>query len=723
MSWWSLVSVWTAVFTAPWAGAAQPLLLPLPQTVDYATEMRGQLLAARFSTDPQVPAAQVAAESTGAGLEAFIINYEACLVERDVVAYRLVVRNVSENVIAGVVAQFQYPPAILEYKEAVAIPATAAGPGTTNGVIEWQIGTVLPGAENWHELNLTFVAAAGGGIVATELTVSGGDSLVLTSHTIPDNCPSAPEISSTPAPAKQPAIVCDPGEIGCAESLPSLGKLFEDAVNNPARAPTICSPNDPDGCSPNQPSLGPRFAEAVASLLPGECSTLEDAVLADPQFHDGLSRRADLAALFMRPLYDSGQDFSRLVLANELLGIKNTLYARSELSAIHTKHWQSHLGLLENVLRGALSTDTVRGQINRWFLDWIKETRQAQQDLQKRYATMEAAREAKFDPVAQVAITNAKTSLERACGALPLPPLEQDAGLERLLLTGPLSVKQKYAASQQSRISEYQKTQALFVDLNNKIFPESNRVATWQKELRDALDAFDQQNKQPLQEFVASIPIKDQVGFEAIWRHTYQAAAEADVAADELIRLNEWEIALDTPKKEAAECERDASLAARIEISWCESGIYPADYILPETQTYPTVRGGHPPELIADGEKADIDVQRTVGVSCRGLPGDPFWAADCSCNCNQLVAGVSDGNILFCQAGRELQEPPEPQPDTRPPVIGLKPPVVGPQPPIGGGGIKPIIRHDLYSIAQGARTQDECLQERPLDDHFLVDYP
>lgn len=715
MSWWSLVSVWTAVFTSPWAGATEPLLLPLPQTVDYATEMRGQLLAAHFSTDPQAPLAQVAAESTGAGLEAFIINYEACLVERDAVAYRLVVRNVSENVISGVVAQFQYPPAILEYKEAVAIPATAVGPGTTNGLVEWQIGTVLPGAENWHELNVTFVAAAGGGNVATELTVSGGASLVLTSHTLPNNCPSAPEISSTPAPVKQPAIVCDPGEIGCAGSLPSLGKLFEDVVNNPARVPTVCSPNDPDGCSPNQPSLGPRFAEAVASLLPGECSTLEDAVLADPQFHDGLNRRAEVADLFMRPLYNSGQDFLRLMLENELLGINNTLYARSVLSVIHTKYWQRRLGPLENVLRGALSTDTVRGQINRWHLDWIDETRQAQQDLQKQYATMEATREAKFDPVARAAIANAKTSLERACGALPLPPLEEDAGLERLLVTGPLSVKQKFAASQQERITEYQKTQALFVDLNNKIFPEAYRAATWQRELRDALDAFDQKNKQPLQAFAASIPQRDQDGFEAIWRQTYQAAAEADVAADELIRLNQWEIALDTPKKEAAECARDTSLAARVEISWCESGHYPSDYIIREAPDFAKSRDALPPELIDDGEKANIDVQRTVGVSCRGLPGDPFWAADCSCNCNQLVAGVREGNILFCQAGRELEEPPE-QPDTRPPVTGGRP-------PSSGGGIKPIIRHDLYSIAQGARTQDECLQERPLDDHFLVDYP
>src|SRR3989344_2365172 len=106
MSWWGLFSLFASTLVTPLAVATEPLALPLPQTVDYATYMRGQLLDANFSTDPRADRPRVAA--AGSGLEAFIINYEPCAVEKDAVAYRLVVRNLGPAAMAGVVAQFIY---------------------------------------------------------------------------------------------------------------------------------------------------------------------------------------------------------------------------------------------------------------------------------------------------------------------------------------------------------------------------------------------------------------------------------------------------------------------------------------------------------------------------------------------------------------------------------------------------------------------------------------
>lgn len=780
-----LLATFSVLFTPPAGAAAEPIALPLPQEIDYAMYLRGQLLAANFSTDPRAAAARVAAEQLKQPLEAFIINYESCVQARDAVAYRLVVRNVGQAVIDGVVAQFRYPAGRLDYKESKAMPAGSAAPQGA-GKIGWNIGTLLPGHENWRELNVTFVAAAAAGEVPTEVTVSGGGGLALTSHTIPNYCPPTSLPSGSPLPQKNPVILCDPADTGCAEVFPLLGSLFRQVTQDPGRQPIVCSPNDPRGCTPNQPQLGVRFAETVASLLPGECSVVEDAILAEPDFQDGLNRRADVAAFFMRPLYDSGQDFSRLVLENEMLGIKNMLHAKEILRAIYTKHWHQRIEPLENVLRGGLTTNAIRARINQWHLDWVAETRQAQQDLTARYTTMQTIREKKIDPVANQAIIHAKNSLERACGVAPPPPRD-DGGLRPLLFEGPQSVKQHYIQTLDQRRVAYNATQQLFVDPNNPIFPEANRATTWQNELRVALDAFDAGKPQPLERFIARIPQKDQTGFDTGWRFTYLRHAEADVDADDQVRLSHWEAALDTPKKAVAECARDTTLAARVEVSWCESGIYPSDYILREAPAPAKAQIISPPQIIEGGDNALIDVQQTVGVSCRGLPGDPYWAADCSCNCNQLIPGLKDGNILFCQAGKKLAEPPQipvipPPPGekcapyvcsngtsfpsctpgglpinylinpcaTQPggPAVSTQPiplptkdfprveaqsiiiplPSSAPADPIpsappSGQGAKPIIRHDIYSIAQAPRTQDECLQERPLDNHFLVEYP
>jgi hypothetical protein len=138
------------------------------------------------------------------------------------------------------------------------------------------------------------------------------------------------------------------------------------------------------------------------------------------------------------------------------------------------------------------------------------------------------------------------------------------------------------------------------------------------------------------------------------------------------------------------------TLAARVEFSWCESGTYPENYIISEA-LLPTARDVAEPEPIRGGENAIIDVGRTVGVSCRGLPGDPFWADDCSCSCNQLIA--PGGQIKFCQVATKLRGT-------------LSNP----------GDIKPIIRDDIYAIARTPDERLECFQESLFDDHFLVNF-
>lgn len=676
---WGIATVFWQAFLGPFVGAAEPLSLPLPQEIDYAMYIRGQLLANSVSFDPTLPPPRVAAEQTGNALEAFIVNYEPCVVAGDVAAYRLIVRNVSQSPLSGVTAHFRYPASVLTFKEGQGTPAgsvTLQNPGD----LTWNIGSVLPGHANWREANITFVVAAPAGGLSTSLTVTGGDAITITGHTVPATCPKATIEPGTPLPSKQPVIVCDPGETDCTASLPTLGKLFNAVIQEPARRPIVCSPNDPDGCTPNRPQLGARFAEAVASLLPGECSVLEDAILAEPDFHDGLNRRANVAALFMRPLYDSGQDFSRLILENELLGIEHTLHTQMTLRAIHTRHWHARVNPLDQVLRGGITTDDIRGRITSWHLDWLAETRAAQSEIYQRYQALQETRKNKFKVVAEAAVTNAKSSIERACGSAQLP--EEDGGLGPLLFVGPSSVQAVYQTQLDDRLAAFETTQALFVDPNNTLFPEDSRAITWQTQLRAALTAFDAGERGPLEKFIADIPLKDESGFATAWQFTYERHAVADRAGDNDIRLENWEVALDAPKTVAGACARDTTLAARVEVSWCESGIYPDAYILAEARTNPPTRVVTPPIILDEyngtrAEDAQIDVQRTVGVSCRGLPGDPFWAPDCSCNCNQLVVGKRDGNILFCQAGQAVVAPPV-APAPAPPTSDICAPLVCP---------------------------------------------
>ncbi len=86
----------------------------------------------------------------------------------------------------------------------------------------------------------------------------------------------------------------------------------------------------------------------------------------------------------------------------------------------------------------------------------------------------------------------------------------------------------------------------------------------------------------------------------------------------------------------------DETIAADVETSWCESDGYPQFVIrkAPEpykervkTITLPDTEGGLP-----SGYSAPINQSLVAGTVCGGRPGDPWWAPDCSCQCNEVAA-------------------------------------------------------------------------------------
>jgi hypothetical protein len=444
--------------------------------------------------------------------------------------------------------------------------------------------------------------------------------------------------------------------------------------------------------SGDNPLLGIRYREAIADIIPGECSVPEDDIIITPAYHNALNRRATEAATYMRPLFESTQDFKQLVQENVLLGIANKIHARFILRNIHTEHWNRRTAILQEVLDGNRTADSVRPLINRWHQEWAQETREAQQNLQQRYAQMQEERKQKFDPIAEQAIVNARESIMRAqCD----PPKDIDQILEALqqLLQ---AAKQEYERTLDARIPAYQQTQSLFADPNNPLFPEIAQAATWQDELRRALTAFDQGNPDPLRQFIANIPLKDRGGFSAGWRLTYNRHADQDEAEDNRVRLGFWNTALELPKTEATDCAKEHMFHESVVTTWCESGEYePGEIIIrgapiPIKAFFGLIRPPDTSDL--DGYDTVIDESQVVGSSCSGSPGDPWWAEDCSCHCGQLVP-AEDGRLLPC---RVVEEVPEHQ-------------------PVGEESDTLIIRHDIR-----VTSREECLLQREhhRDRHF-----
>ena len=70
-----------------------------------------------------------------------------------------------------------------------------------------------------------------------------------------------------------------------------------------------------------------------------------------------------------------------------------------------------------------------------------------------------------------------------------------------------------------------------------------------------------------------------------------------------------------------------------------------------------------------NGYQTNINPTLVAGEACSGKVGDPWWATDCSCACNQLLT-LPDGSVAPCQQ------------------------------------VKPITRHDIY-----VGSTEECLAD------------
>lgn len=645
-------SLWELIATAlpSIALAAQVAITPLPQNTNYVAQVAGQLFQSHFSTDVTKKGVVKGEFDTQAvpQLQVFIINNDKCLSTGAHHSYRIIVQNGSPANAKTLVIQDKYS---LNTQVLTTYPTAEIDP--VNHVMVWRQDNLPPGGF----LDFAFTLAGNTNnpwtnFVSVEYNDDAGRGpyQTATQHTLSDQCGNNNVSQTGPQSSRQPAIICEPNnaEPSCVAFKPDLGGRFKNAKS-----------------AGEAPLLGGRFAEAVADILPGECSVVADDIIKEPAYHDALNRQSKPAAFFMDPLYQSGQDFKRLVHENTLLGITNSMYARTILSAIHTKYWQKQKVALQRVLDGSLSTDDARKEMPGWRDDWIKETKNAQQDLGTRYTNMQERRKEKFDPVAEKAIENAKQSIQRACGQ------NSDGGLSALLPP----VKDQYINNLDDRTQAYAATQQTFVEPNNPLFPQINQADTWMHDLNLALDAFDQGNRIPLEKYVKSIGQRDQQGFAVAFRLTYEQQVSDDHKTDEIVRLQAWEIALDTPKVMATECEKKHVFSAPVETTWCESGAYP-ELFGPQAekarQNYPHAL----PPASLDGSDAVINNDAVKGTACSGAPGDPWWAVSCQCQCNEQVpSGQFDQNgnpiLVTCQ------------------------------------GIYPIVYHDITITSQA-----ECLSDR-----------
>ncbi|MEX1112318.1 MAG: hypothetical protein WEC84_02540 [Candidatus Andersenbacteria bacterium] len=92
-----------------------------------------------------------------------------------------------------------------------------------------------------------------------------------------------------------------------------------------------------------------------------------------------------------------------------------------------------------------------------------------------------------------------------------------------------------------------------------------------------------------------------------------------------------------------------------VEITVCESNGYPEFVIRGAPEPVKARQGtiALPDTSDLDGTQTVINPQQVSGSACSGRPGDPWWAADCSCTCNSLLA-VQEGRIVPCQGVKPI---------------------------------------------------------------------
>lgn len=630
--------------------ATQTTITPIPQSFDYSALASYQIYNGHFSSDaaqtPRVAAAETQ-RATGPGplptqppspaptpppiggkpqLDAFIINNSPCGNLGIPITYRLYIRNNGDGAATEITVQNQYP----DRTTLLSVSRSPDAIDPAARLLTWRESGLTAG--NFLQYTLTVSSAPG--ILTDLLTVDYFDDNPVvarrqhfrtqTSHTLDDKSCQDGLSPTSPLPTnKFPAIICDPAEIGCQKFLPSLGIRFQNAksfVDNPV--------------------LGKRFQEAVADILPGECSVVADDIISAPQYQDALNRKGKPADAYIEPLYQSGQDFKRLVHEDMLLGWKHIKDTHQQLQKLHDKKWQEHNDIVQKVLDDNLSGSKARDQVQQLLTEWQQQLISIQQDISRQYIQIQDERTKKFQPVADKAIQNARDSIQRACGT------SSDGGLSATLP----DVQKTYEVTISGRTTSFATTQQRFASLNLV-------AAFWQQNLYPALTQFDQGNTTALKTYRGSVSGagRNQT-FNALFEAYYQHLRD-DEDAFNRVRLDHFEKALDAPKQEATTCEKKKVFGPPVGTSWCESGTYPAVLFKP---TPPPLRSALPPDTSSlDGTKAKIDVRQVRGQVCGGKPGDPWWAAGCACQCNEAVATDKfDANgvplVFICQSGQPI---------------------------------------------------------------------
>jgi hypothetical protein len=617
-----------------WAQTTSPLpQLPgnnrLPGSGNIVTQTSSTLVTTPFTADPTAQQ-----QPTGEPkVEAFIYNNAQCVYAGESLWYRLYIGNVGSAVARSLNIQFQYP-------AGTSLLAAAPSPerqDEAKRLLEWSLAN-LPPAGGYAQYSVTAqvqtVSAKQSVLIVTYLDAQGQVKQVVSVHTIPGEC-GQPDAPTRPRGAKSPAIYCDPAETSCVPSFPDLGERFGFGVSKPVLG------ND-------KPILGVRFQEAFADIVPGDCRVAADDVIKEPEYHDALNRLSAPAAFYMQPLYDSGVDFKRLVHEDNLLGTSFTRQAREKLYALHVKMWGEHTNIVDQVLRGSLSSEQARTRLEALLSRWQGSLDDLQDQLRVQYGQIQSSRAAKFPPVATKAVENAKLSMQRACN------IASDGGLAAKLP----AVRQAYEQALSVRTALFAQTQSQFRNLTGV-------KGLWQQRPYPALQAYGDGNAEALKTYRGQQGSYAESLFLSGFR-AYQQHQAKDLEAFDQVRLEAFEKALDGPKREATSCEKDKVFRQPVETTFCESN---------DSNSIPQVLGpaavkervknsdSRPAEGITEQQARQgvkINDAAVKGEACNPtaeLPGAPWWSKGCECQCNEQVA-IPDGsgNFTFvaCQDEYEI---------------------------------------------------------------------
>lgn len=373
---------------------------------------------------------------------------------------------------------------------------------------------------------------------------------------------------------------------------PALSATGERGDKQPVNI--FCDLTQP-GCVPVFPKLGINFQRAQAPEQQVRiCSPTDPRACVANRPELGIRFAEAIADIIPGDCRVLSDDVIRTPDFQDALNRRNTP-AAFYLVPLHEAGEDFKRLVLENALLGIGHLKQAQARLQ--SLTTPGEVAAALQDLQRDYERIQGQRGAKFDRLAEAAERKAEESLRRACGGLQNQPPAVIVMRERLG-----AAKIAYEQNLAARTTAYKNMQQIF--------------------LRQA-------------------PVSDRQAFDELFARTFVAHRREDEAADNRVRREEWEVALDIPKGVATECEAENLFAAPVEsqATWCESNNYAAFSIANQGPARPPNLDSLP--------GAGPEPAASAGASCRGLPGDPWWASDCSCQCGQILPGA-DGTLRTC---------------------------------------------------------------------------